>query len=118
MKILHCIEKEGWEKMKGKKYPGKDLLEKNPFIHCSSIEFFWRVSPHFDKDKKERVLLVIETDLLDAPVKWEDLEGCGRTYPHIYGPMKSEAIVAVLPYLRAEDGSWIKNPELSGIENK
>ena len=80
MKILHCIEKEVWEKMKGKKYPGKDLL--------------------------------------DAPVIWEDLEGCGRTYPHIYGPMKSEAIVAVLPYLRAEDGSWIKNPELSGIENK
>ena len=80
MKILHCIEKEVWVKMKGKKYPGKYLV--------------------------------------DATVKWEDLEGCGRTYPHIYGPIKSEAIVAVLPYLRAEDGSWIKNPELSGIENK
>lgn len=78
MKILHCIEKEAWEKMKEEKYPGKELLEKNPFIHCSSIEYFWRVSPHFDQDKKERVL----------------------------------------PYLRAEDGSWIKNPELSGIENK
>ena len=33
MKILHCIEKEIWEKMEGGKYPGKDLLEKNPFIH-------------------------------------------------------------------------------------
>ncbi len=23
MKILHCIEKEAWEKMKEEKYPGK-----------------------------------------------------------------------------------------------
>ena len=30
MKILHCIEKEVWEKMEGEKHPGKDLLEKNP----------------------------------------------------------------------------------------
>ena len=75
MKILHCIEKEVWEKMKGKKYPGKDLL--------------------------------------DAPVKWEDLEGCGRTYPHIYGPIKADAVRQVLPYLRKEDGTWQKNPELA-----
>ena len=69
MLILHCIKKELWEEMKGQDYIGKPLLEKNPFIHCSSIEYFWRVSPHFDNVDEELVLLLIETELLDAPVK-------------------------------------------------
>lgn len=113
MLILHCIKKDLYEKMQGRTWLGQELLEKNPFIHCSSIEYFWRVSPHFDYEKEALLLLVIETEFLDAPVKWEDLEGCGRTYPHIYGPIKAEAVRQVLPYLRKEDGTWQKNPELA-----
>ncbi len=118
MLILHCIKKELWEEMKGQDYIGKPLLEKNPFIHCSSIEYFWRVSPHFDNVDEELILLLIETELLDAPVKWEDLEGCGRKYPHIYGPIRAEAIRQVLPYRKAPDGTWIKNEELSHVKNQ
>lgn len=117
MEILHCIPKDLYEQMKGEPAFGRILLEKAPFIHCSSMEYFWRVSPHFDHAPQERVLLVIETDLLDVPVKWEDLEGCGRAYPHIYGLIRPEAIRQVLPYCKAPDGSWIKNAELAHIPN-
>ena len=41
MKILHCIRKSLYEQMKNDVYFGRLLLEKNPFIHCSSIEYFW-----------------------------------------------------------------------------
>ena len=61
-------------------YIGKPLLEQNPFIHCSDLKYFWRVSPHFDNEQENLVLLVIETEELDVTVKWEDLEGCGKTY--------------------------------------
>lgn len=118
MLILHCIKKELYEAMKDEAYVGKILLESNDFIHCSSIEYFWRVSPHFDNVDEELVLLLIDTELLDAPVKWEDLENCGREYPHIYGLIKQSAIKQVLPYLKNEDNSWKKNEELKHISNK
>ncbi|EGG83289.1 hypothetical protein HMPREF9477_01050 [Lachnospiraceae bacterium 2_1_46FAA] len=118
MLILHCIKEKLYEEMREDRYFGKVLLKNNPFIHCSSIEYFWRVSPHFDNEKEKLVLLVIDTDNLDVPVKWEDLEGCGREYPHIYGLVKMEAIKNVLPYLKKEDGTWIKNEELKHIADK
>lgn len=118
MKILHCIRKSLYEEMKNDVYFGRLLLEKNPFIHCSSIEYFWRVSPNFTNETEEMVLLVIETECLDVPVKWEDLEKCGRKYPHIYGLIKAEAIQQVLPYQKAKDGSWLKNQELMKVPNQ
>lgn len=118
MLILHCMKQNLWESMKNEPYIGKPLLEQNPFIHCSDLKYFWRVSPHFDNEQENLVLLVIETEELDVTVKWEDLEGCGRTYPHIYGLIGAEAIKAVLPYLKAEDGSWVKNVELQYVENQ
>lgn len=118
MLILHCIKEKLYEEMREDDYFGKILLENNSFIHCSSIEYFWRVSPHFDNEKEKLVLLVIDTDNLDVSVKWEDLEKYGREYPHIYGLIKKEAIKNVLSYLKREDGTWIKNEELKHIADK
>ena len=112
------MKKKLYETMKEEKYIGKTLLESNDFIHCSSIEYFWRVAPNFDHESEELVLLLIDTELLDAPVKWEDLDGYGRTYPHIYGLIKAEAIKQVLPYQKRSDGSWIKNDELAHISDQ
>ena len=118
MLILHCIKKKLYEEMKNEKYFGASLLGANKFIHCSSIEYFWRVSPHFDHETEELVLLLVETELLNVPVIWEDLEGCGREYPHIYGVIKQEAIRSVLPYYKNPDGTWIKNQELCCFPNR
>ena len=56
MLILHCMKKKLYETMKEEKYIGKTLLESNDFIHCSSIEYFWRVAPNFDHESEELVL--------------------------------------------------------------
>ena len=86
--------------------------------HCSSVEYFWRVAPNFAHDSEERLLLCIDTDRLDAPVRWEDLEGCGREYPHIYGLVNREAVTAVLPDNKDAQGTWITNPELSSTPHR
>lgn len=31
---------------------------------------------------------------------------------HVYGLIKLEAVTSVLPYLKEEDGTWVKNDEL------
>ena len=118
MTILHCIPKKDWDSMKELKQFGQPMLDASGFIHCSSVAYFWRVAPNFAKDSEERLLLCIDTDRLDAPVRWEDLEGCGREYPHIYGLVNREAVTAVLPYRKDAQGNWIKNPELSSTPNR
>ena len=115
---LTLYQKESVRKNAGTDLPGTGTAGEKSFYPLFFHRVFWRVSPHFDHEKEALLLLVIETELLDAPVKWEDLEGCGRTYPHIYGPIKAEAIRQVLPYLRKEDGTWKKNPELAEIADR
>ena len=84
MEILHCIPKDLYEQMKGEPAFGRLLLEKAPFIHCSSMEYFWRATSPFHHDPQERVLLVLETDRLDGPVQRDAFEVRGRAYTHLH----------------------------------
>jgi uncharacterized protein (DUF952 family) len=56
--------------------------------------------------RTDLVLLTIEPPLLDAPVVWEDLEGEGEDYPHVYGPIPRSAVIAARPYRPGADGSF------------
>lgn len=116
--ILHCMKKEAWEKAKDKKCFGERNIELEGFIHCSPVEYMWRVAPNFINLTDELVLLCIDTDKLEVEVRWEDGDNCGRSYPHIYGLINIDAVTRVLPYLRDENGTWIKNDELKDISDK
>ncbi len=109
MIILHCIVKEKWENLQNKDYLTITDLQQKDFIHCSPIEYFWRVAPKFCDVKQEMVLLCIDTDRLEAEVKWEEFDKCGRKYPHIYGRINTVSIQMVLPYEKDKMGNWIKN---------
>lgn len=116
--ILHCMKMDTWEKIRNEEYFGHEQIESEGFIHCSPVEYFFRVAPNFREEKEELVLLLIDEDTLSAEVKWEDGDGCGRLYPHIYGPADLKAVIKVLPYLKDSDGSWIMNEELQHVGDK
>ena len=116
--ILHCMKRETWERVKCERYFGEKSIEAEGFIHCSSVDYMWRVAPNFEDVEDELVLLCIDTDKLEAEVRWEDGDNSGRSYPHVYGLINLDAVIAVLPYLKNKDGTWIKNDELSCIPNK
>lgn len=78
----------------------------------------WRVTPNFRSITDELVLLCIDQEKLEAEVKWEDGDSCGRSYPHVYGLINFNAVIKGLPYLKDKDGAWIKNKELKNISNK
>ena len=113
--ILHCMKKALWEERKNKASWGKRDVERYGYIHCSSIEYFWRVAPNFKNADEDLVLVCIDEKKLASEVRYEDLENCGRKYPHIYGLVQSDAVAAVLPFLRDEAGDYVKNPEFANI---
>ena len=115
--LLHCMKKSTWEERKNREFWGRRNIETEGFIHCSQPEYFWRVAPNFDGIKDEMVILCIDENKLSAKVRYEDGDGCGRSYPHVYGMINSSAVTAVLPLLRDGNG-WVKNPELEIFEDK
>lgn len=116
--ILHCMKKTTWEERRKKTNWGKRNIDAEGFIHCSTIEYFWRVVPNFLGIEDELVLVCIDEDRLLSEVRYEDGDGCGRAYPHVYGLINNDAVVGVLPFLRNEDGTYKKNPEFLGIQDK
>lgn len=116
--ILHCMKKTTWQERKDKKYWGKRNMEADGFIHCSTVEYFWRVAPNFRNIKEDLVLVCIDESKLKSKVRYEDTDNCGRAYPHVYGLINNDAVIKVLPFLRNENGTYKKNPEFSGIQDK
>ncbi|MBS4761513.1 DUF952 domain-containing protein [Carnobacteriaceae bacterium zg-ZUI252] len=116
--ILHCMKKSDWEERKSKKQWGRRNIALDGFIHCSPIEYFWRVAPNFKNVQEELVLLCIDETLVNVEVRYEDDGNYGRFYPHVYGLMNNDAVVAVLPFLKDDNGNYIKNPEFSNIADR
>lgn len=116
--ILHCMKKSIWENRKKKEFWGKTNIKTDGFIHCSTVEYFWRVAPNFKKEPDDLVLLCIDETKLSAELRYEDADNCARLYPHVYGLINNDAVLNVLPFLKDKNGNWIKNPELAHIENK
>jgi uncharacterized protein (DUF952 family) len=64
--------------------------------------------------------LQLDTTKLSSEVKFEAPAPVGNTappaeghgavmlFPHIYGPITTESVVAVLPVHRAEDGAFVR----------
>ena len=74
-------------------------LEQEGFIHASRADQWEAVRERFYAGVEEAlVLLVIDTDLLDVPLVEEPpAPGLEETFPHIYGPLRAAAVVAVTP---------------------
>jgi uncharacterized protein (DUF952 family) len=76
------------------------------FIHCTdgAQNLADTANRYYRGERRMFVALAIEKDAVTAEVRYEDE---ARIYPHIYGPLNRDAIVAVLPILREADGAFL-----------
>jgi uncharacterized protein (DUF952 family) len=70
------------------------------FVHCSLPHQLTAVAEalYGDVDPDELVVLVIDTDRVKAPVRYEIPEPGAEEFPHVYGPVPLDAIVRVEPW--------------------
>ena len=82
-------------------------LEHEGFIHCSYPHQLEGVANSFYGDIAELVLLHIRVDLLGAEVRVEPpADGIAELFPHIYGAIPTDAVVATTIWRRGDDGAW------------
>ncbi|HEX5090714.1 MAG TPA: DUF952 domain-containing protein [Nocardioides sp.] len=103
MRIYHLATVSDWERaQEDGEYTTSTRgvsLEQEGFIHASRADQWEGVRDRYYADVEEPlVLLEIDTGLLD--VQWVEeppAPGVDETYPHIYGPLRPSAVVAVTP---------------------
>lgn len=103
--MIYHIETEGrWRQalLDGEYVP--ENFESDGFIHCSALEQIAGVANKHYHGSHGLVLLCISQKLLDAEMLWEPTDGL--YYPHIFGSLNISAVVATIPFLCEDDGTF------------
>jgi uncharacterized protein (DUF952 family) len=73
-------------------------LAEQGFIHASTGEQVPLVAEAYYRGAPDLLLLVIDTDLVAPPIRYEHVPGQAAPYPHIYGPLNVTAVVEARPF--------------------
>lgn len=109
--LLHITERAAWSAAAGTgEYRTSTrgvTLEQEGFIHCSLPHQLRRVAESFYADAADLVVLVIDSDAVAAPVRFERPEPGAEAFPHIYGPLPVAAVVRVIDVSRDAAGKFV-----------
>ena len=102
--MYHITRTQDWQKAQAEGSYQADSLLKEGFIHCSDQEQIIATANRYYRGAGGLLLLKIDETRLQAGVRRENLEGGSILFPHIYGPLNLDAVVAVYPFIPGEDG--------------
>ena len=63
------------------------------------------LTKYYKSSAEAWVMLYIDQDRVTSPMRYDDP---AQVFPHIYGPLNRDAIVAVMDIDRAPDGTFMK----------
>ncbi len=103
--IYHIAAGEDWEAARADGLYAADSLSAEGFIHLSTrAQLLW-VAERFYRGRAGLVLLAVDPARLAAELRYETSEP-GQRFPHLYGPLNLDAVVAVYPFAPEPDGSF------------
>ena len=104
--IFHITKRDEWDRAQQTGTYEAPSLASEGFIHCSTRDQVIRTANRLFRGQTGLVLLEIETDQVDAEIKFENCEGGQEAFPHIYGPLNPESVVRVMAFEPGEDGRF------------
>ena len=104
--IYHLARRGEWEGRSLTEEYSAPSLALEGFNHCSQDEAqLLAVARRLFAGERDLVALELETDLLTSEVKLEASRS-GEIYPHIYGNINTQAVMAVRQLLISDDGEF------------
>ena len=106
--IYHITQRKAWELARSKGEYRGDTLDAEGFIHCSTSGQVVSVANSYYPGQHGLVLLCIDADKLQAELRYEGPAGPPvegeNLFPHIYGPLNTDAVTAVVDFEPGPDG--------------
>lgn len=102
---LHLTPKDVWDRQRNQSEYIPEAYERDGFIHCTDgDENLLSVATLFySNDARDFVVLTLAVDKIRSEVKYEDPD---RIYPHIYGPLNTDAVIGIKAIERSADGQF------------
>ncbi len=95
--IYQVKTSKAWEAAQANQSYMPQDFEKDGFIHCSIERQIEGVLERFYQGQTGLVKLKIEKAKVQRPVLFELAEDLNELFPHIYGPLNLDSVVAVIP---------------------
>lgn len=105
----HLTPDDVWKRQRSAPWYQPEAFQDEGFIHCTDgLDNLIDVgNRYYTAEPRSFVCLVIDLDRVSADVKYED---DARIFPHIYGPLETDAIIDVRPVERTADGHFVAVP--------
>ena len=111
--IYHITTRAAWQQAQTEGiYRMASLLEQG-FIHFSTRDQVVPVANAVFRGQSDLVLLRVDTEKLDAPLKYElpdsampHVTAPDERFPHLYGPLNLNAVLVVIDLLPDHDGRF------------
>ncbi len=102
----HLSPAEVWQRQQNQTAYLPEAYEKDGFIHCTDgLDNLLAVGNMFyTSDPRDFCVLVLKVNAITSGIRYEDPE---RIYPHIYGPLNTNAVTGYLRVSRAPDGKFL-----------
>jgi uncharacterized protein (DUF952 family) len=96
--IYHVTTASEWNEAMLKGAYEAPSLKTEGFIHCSQEHQVAGVLERYFQDKSDLVKLTIDTDKLTSKYVFDWSPSTADTFPHIYGPINTEAVTEVTKF--------------------
>lgn len=100
--IFHIAPREAFAATQASYSP--PAFKTEGFVHCSTAQQVIKVADARFRGQTGLVLLCIDTEKVNAEIRYENLEGGQELFPHIYGEINTDAVVQVVEFEPGTDG--------------
>lgn len=102
----HLCPTPVWEAQESSGSYLPEAFEADGFIHATNglEKLLWVANEFYTGDTRPHTVLVLDVSKLESPVRYEDDD---QAFPHIYGPLNTDAVVGELSVERGPDGQYV-----------
>lgn len=110
-RIFHLARRAAWyDALESGHYIQSTIdrtLDEEGYIHASTAAQVARTADKYYRGRDDIVLLTIDTLRLDVDVVYENTSGGTELFPHLYGPLSTDAVVSAEPVPLDPDGALV-----------
>ncbi len=105
-RYLHLTPVDVWTSQAGADHYLPESYGQDGFIHLTIGEanLMEVANLYYREDDRDYLVLTLAQSKIAAPVRFDDDSG---RYPHVYGPLNRDSVVAVTPVRRTDDGTFL-----------
>ncbi len=96
--IYHITHLKDWKNAVAVGSYSANSLTTEGFIHCSTRQQVIDTANYRFDGMTDLVLLEVDEPIVNAEIVYENLDGGERLFPHIYGELNLDAVVAAIDF--------------------